>query len=65
MAPVLQIVDEVEHRVIELDWTDLDDLPDLTYGPPAGARSRRASVADTAIDFLTELRRLNQSYAIA
>jgi hypothetical protein len=65
VATTWEILDEITHQVIILDWDDLDTLPDLDGGLPAGARARPMRASDGHIDFLTELRKLNLAFAAA
>lgn len=65
MATILEIVDESTNQVIILEWDDLDNLPDFEHGFPAGAHTRRLTAAEGAMDFLTELRRLNEHHTFA
>ena len=63
MATIIEIVDESSNQVIILEWDDLDNLPDFEHGYPASTRTRKMTAAEGAMDFLTELRRLNEHHA--
>lgn len=59
------LVDEAEHVIIELEWDDLSSLPDVDSLTSSKYTTRRASIADEAISFLDELRRLNRRPVLA
>ena len=65
MAHTLEFIDEVDQIVITIAWDDLHSLPDLSVDEPRVLRSRRASPAESAINFLEELRRLNGQLLLA